>query len=261
MPASRRKIRRLHYFPRVLFSRQAAKIAKNCILLRYPVKGRASCPPSKNDPTYLEKHHYHFEMPPPLGKSVEHYLWKGMKPPPCTDTTSDEDMEACTLTLFLCNVPVHTWIVHSFAFSAPLRETFSRGIFFLAKPQRALRHAHPCAALAFSAPLREAFFPRDIFSRQAAMGAKACIPSAEPWRSPRLCERPFSRGIFFSPSRKDRKDLYTRGALASNAPSAGKGFMPFPALTPTTQKTCRTGITLFPRLFSIRQCIVSPLRS
>ena len=175
MPASRRKIRRLHYFPRVLFSRQAAKIAKNCILLRYPVKGRASCPPSKNDPTYLEKHHYHFEMPPPLGKSVEHYLWKGMKPPPCTDTTSDEDMEACTLTLFLCNVPVHTWIVHSFAFSAPLRETFSRGIFFLAKPQRALRHAHPCAALAFSAPLREAFFPRDIFSRQAAKGAKACI--------------------------------------------------------------------------------------
>ena len=150
-------------------------------------------------------------------------------------------------------------------------------------------------ALAFSAPLRETHFSRDIFSRQAAKGAKACIslrslgvlrafardlfpvriyflakplrplrhahPSAEPWRSPRLCERPFSRGIFFSPSRKDRKDLYTRGALASNAPSAGKGFMPFPALTPTTQKTCRTGITLFPRLFSIRQCIVSPLRS
>ena len=70
------------HFSRDIFSRQAAKGAKACILLRYPVLGRASCPPSKNDPTYLEKHHYHFEMPPPLGKSVEHYLWKGMKPFP-----------------------------------------------------------------------------------------------------------------------------------------------------------------------------------
>ena len=70
------------HFSRDILSRQAAKGAKACILLRYPVLGRASCPPSKNDPTYLEKHHYHFEMPPPLGKSVEHYLWKGMKPFP-----------------------------------------------------------------------------------------------------------------------------------------------------------------------------------
>ena len=138
----------------------------------------------------------------------------------------------------------------------------SRGIFFLAKPQRALRHAHPCAALAFSAPLREPHFSRDILSRQAAMGAKACIAPAQPWRSPRLCKRPFSRGIFFlAKPQRALRHAYPCGALASNAPSAGKGFMPFPALTPTTQKTCRTGITLFPRLFSIRQCIVSPLRS
>ena len=80
----------------------------------------------------------------------------------------------------------------------------SRGIFFLAKPLRALRHAYPCAALAFSATLRETFFPRDISSRQAAKGAKACILSAQPWRSPRLCESLISRGIFFSPSRKGR---------------------------------------------------------
>ena len=95
----------------------------------------------------------------------------------------------------------------------------SRGMFFLAKPLRALRHAHPCAALAFSAPLREAFFPRDISSRQAAKGAKACIPSAEPWRSPRLCESLISRGMFFlaKPQRALRHALPC-AALAFSAP-------------------------------------------
>ena len=52
----------------------------------YPVQGRASCPPTKNDPTVvekpIEKHHHRFEMPPPLGKSVEHCFRKGMKPFP-----------------------------------------------------------------------------------------------------------------------------------------------------------------------------------
>ena len=62
------------------------------------------------------------------------------------------------------------------AFSAPLREAFFPRDIFLAKPQRAQRHAYPCGALAFSAPLREPHFSRYIFSRQAAMGAKACTP-------------------------------------------------------------------------------------
>ena len=129
----------------------------------------------------------------------------------------------------LFNVHIHAFIVHIPLRSPRLCESLiSRGIFFLAKPLWALRHAHPCAAFAFSATLREPHFPRDIFL-------------AKPQRALR--------------------HAYPCGALASNAPSAGKGFMPFPALTPTTQKTCRTGITLFPRLFSIRQCIVSPLRS
>ena len=95
----------------------------------------------------------------------------------------------------------------------------SRGIFFLAKPQRALRHAYPCAALAFSATLRETFFPRDISSRQAAKGAKACILSAEPWRSPRLCESLISRGMFFlAKPQRALRPAHPCAALAFSAP-------------------------------------------
>jgi hypothetical protein len=49
------------------------------------VQGRASCPSSKDGPTDLEKNtdlkHHGFE------KSVEHYLWKGMKPFPALAQT------------------------------------------------------------------------------------------------------------------------------------------------------------------------------
>ena len=99
----------------------------------------------------------------------------------------------------LFNVHIHAFIVHIPLRSPRLCESLiSRGISFLAKPLRALRHAYPSAQPWRSPRLCERPFSReDIFSRQAAMGAKACIPSAEPWRSPRLCESPISRGIFF----------------------------------------------------------------
>jgi len=48
----------------------------------YPVQGRVSCPPTKNGPTAVKKHKCFGKIPSPLFKSVEHYLWKGMKPFP-----------------------------------------------------------------------------------------------------------------------------------------------------------------------------------
>ena len=95
----------------------------------------------------------------------------------------------------------------------------SRGIFFLAKPQRALRHAYPQRSLGFSATLREPHFSWDIFSRQAAKGAKACTPPAQPLRSPRLCESLISRGIFFlAKPQRALRHAHPCAALAFSAP-------------------------------------------
>ena len=95
----------------------------------------------------------------------------------------------------------------------------SRGIFFLAKPQRALRHAYPQRSLGFSATLREPHFSWDIFSRQAAKGAKACTPPAQPLRSPRLCESLISRGIFFlAKPQRALRHAHPCAAFAFSAP-------------------------------------------
>ena len=87
----------------------------------------------ENDPTAVEK------TLPPLFKSVEQYLWKGMKPFPAL-TPLLEGMMHVNFISFQRTYP-YMDCTYSFAFSAPLRETF---------------------------------FSRDIFSRQAAKGAKAC---------------------------------------------------------------------------------------
>ena len=138
----------------------------------------------------------------------------------------------------------------------------SRGIFFLAKPQRALRHAYPQRSLGvLRAFARDLLLARIYFLDKPLWALRHAHPCAAFAFSATLREPHFPRDIFLAKPQRALRHAYPCGALASNAPSAGKGFMPFPALTPTTQKTCRTGITLFPRLFSIRQCIVSPLRS
>ena len=121
----------------------------------------------ENDPTAVEK------TLPPLFKSVEQYLWKGMKPFPAL-TPLLEGMMHVNFISFQRTYP-YMDCTYSFAFSATLREPhFSRDI-FLAKPLWALRHAYPCAALAFSATLREPHFSRDVFSRQAAKVAKTLM--------------------------------------------------------------------------------------
>ena len=82
----------------------------------------------------------------------------------------------------------------------------SRGIFFLAKPQRALRHAYPQRSLGFSATLREPHFSWDIFSRQAAKGAKACTPPCAAFAfSAPLREPHFPRYIFSRQAAKGAK--------------------------------------------------------
>ena len=68
----------------------------------YPVQGMASCPPSKNVPTAVDtiadlKRHRLFD------KSVEHYLWKGMKPfPALAPTLLGETMQlVCLAYIFI----------------------------------------------------------------------------------------------------------------------------------------------------------------
>ena len=57
------------------------------------------------------------------------------------------------------------------------RASFLAGYFF-AKPQRALRHALPCAALAISATLREPHFSRDIFLAKPLRALRHAHPCA-----------------------------------------------------------------------------------
>ena len=153
----------------------------------------ASCPPSKNDPTAVEK------TLPPLFKSVEHYLWEGMKPFPAL-TPLLEGMMHVNFISFQRTYP-YMDCTYSFAFSAPLREPhFSRDI-FLAKPQRALRHAYPQRSLGVLRAFARDLFPADFFSRQAAKGAKACIPLRSLGVLRDFARASFLAGCFFSPSR------------------------------------------------------------
>ena len=100
---------------------------------------------------------------------------EGHKALPCTCTNAARGNHATRL----FSVHIHTWIVYTFAPSAPLREPH---------------------------------YSRDIFSRQAAKGAKTCIPRGAFAFSVPL------RETFFSLSRKGRKDLYTPRAFATSAP-------------------------------------------
>ncbi len=94
----------------------------------------------------------------------------------------------------------------------------SRGIFFLAKPQRALRHAYPCAALAFSATLREPHFSRDVFSRQAAKGAKACTPLRSLGVLCAFARASFLAGYFIlAKPQRTQRHAYPCAALAFSA--------------------------------------------
>ena len=171
----------------------------------------------------------------------------------------------------LFNVHIHAFIVHIPLRSPRLCESLiSRGISFLAKPLRALRHAYPSAQPWRSPRLCERP-SREFFFSPSRKGRKDLHTPAEPWRSPRLCESPISRGIFFlaKPLRAQRHayscDIRCWGGLHAlprkmsqplwkkhyhhfeMPPPLGKsvehylwkGMKPFPALVPPALKHVR----------------------
>ena len=91
------------------------------------------------------------------------------------------------------------------------RASFLAGYFF-AKPQRALRHALPCAALAISATLREPHFSRDIFLAKPLRALRHAHPCAALAFSAPLREPHFSRDVF---SRQAAKGTKTCTSLRS----------------------------------------------